>query len=170
MKMEQHLILAGFMGAGKSTIGRRLSKSWQVPFYDLDYRIEQSEEMSIPKIFNHKGEEYFRAVELDELKKLSDLNPGVVALGGGALQSDEVIDFLKGIGRLVYLNVPFEVLMKRIGHSERPLVQQNGQADETLKQRFEERQRFYRQADFIISVTENESIEETASKVEDIWS
>ncbi|MGM0589275.1 MAG: shikimate kinase [Bacteroidota bacterium] len=167
MPLKQHIILSGFMGCGKSTLGRKLAREWTVPFYDLDYRIEAAEEMSIPKIFEHKGETYFRSVERDQVERLKHLNPGIVALGGGSLQSDEIVAYLKNIGFLVYLEIPFHQLLKRIDETSRPLVNQNGSQKNDLRMRFDQRQQYYRQAHCIVSLEGTESIDESLHQLKE---
>ncbi|MEX1014931.1 MAG: shikimate kinase, partial [Candidatus Paceibacterota bacterium] len=85
---NNHILLCGFMTAGKSSIGRIVAHYLQMPFFDLDKIIERDEENCISKIFSEKGESYFRALELRYLKRLLNERRSLIALGGGALHNE----------------------------------------------------------------------------------
>src|SRR6056297_3585119 len=94
-QIKQPIFLCGMMGAGKSTVGRPLAKKLQVPFFDLDQMIEDHEELTIPEIFEVKGEQIFRAIERKLIISQTDDMQGVMALGGGALQNQHLVDHIK---------------------------------------------------------------------------
>lgn len=128
--------LCGFMGCGKSHIGRMLSAALNRRFVDLDRYIVASENMSIPKIFEQFGEPHFRLLEAKYIRELS--GGSVVATGGGALLNNETAKFAREIGLSVYINTAFEVCYARInGDSNRPLVVNNtpGQLRELYNRR-----------------------------------
>src|SRR5690625_5362958 len=104
MKSNQPIFLCGMMGAGKSTIGPRLADLMEKPFADLDQIIEETEKMTIPAIFEKKGESWFRKRERELLIQTAREFNGVLALGGGSLQNQELTDQLKMYGWLVYLD------------------------------------------------------------------
>jgi shikimate kinase len=107
------IFLVGFMGSGKTTIGEKLAKMLQVPFYDIDLQIEKSQGKSIPSIFQEEGEEMFRHYETTELKKMP-INGAVVSTGGGILSRIENVNYLLNNGLVIYLEAPIGVLYNRV--------------------------------------------------------
>lgn len=133
--------LCGFMGCGKSHIGRQLAAASGKRFTDLDKVIVEREGMTIPEIFDKFGEPHFRELEA---KYIRELNDGyVVATGGGALINDNTAQFARENGLSVYINVSFETCYARIkGDSNRPLVVKN--TPEQLRELYETRAVIYR--------------------------
>jgi shikimate kinase len=123
--MMKHIILIGFMGCGKSSIGYRLSYKLRKCLIDTDRLIEQREGMSIAEIFDQKGEAYFRQKETDCLKSLAnELGSRVVSVGGGTPIREENQDILKSSGTVVYLKASPETIYSRVKHdTRRPLLQ-----------------------------------------------
>lgn len=151
--------LAGFMGAGKSTIGPLLAEQLQVPFIDLDAAIEAVAGCSIPEIFEAGGEKAFRRKEREALCQTDRYERAVVALGGGAVVSEENLAWVKTHGRLVYLRVPSAVLARRLEPEAdgRPLLQDEEGAPyqgKALRKHIEgllsEREVFYRRAHHVV--------------------
>jgi shikimate kinase len=141
------------MGSGKSTTGQILADALKIPFQDLDHIIEHAAGMSVPEIFKQSGEEEFRQLEHDLLLSYSQHPDGVIALGGGALQNQNLLDHIKSIGWLIYLEAPAEVLFQRLQTSEgRPMLA--GWEAEELYSRIDvllkEREPLYRQAQITI--------------------
>lgn len=134
------------MGSGKSTTGRILARKLDVSFQDLDEMIEKEEGMSIPEIFSTKGEPYFRELERKILISESQKSSGVMALGGGSLQNQRIVDHLKIYGWLIFLKVPLSVIYDRIsGDKKRPMLSgENGL--HKLRLLLDERTGLYRQA------------------------
>lgn len=123
MKHSANIFLIGPMGAGKSTVGRLLSKTLEVPFYDSDKEIEQQTGASIPLIFEYEGEEGFRRRESEVLNALTQMSPIVLATGGGAVLLPENQGFLRQRGFVVYLQCVVEKQLERT-HKDvnRPLL------------------------------------------------
>lgn len=122
IKKNRPVYLCGFMGCGKSTIGRLLAKKLGREFVDLDDYIVQREGMSIPQIFEQRGENYFREVEAVALSELSAA-AGVVATGGGTLLKKENGDCAKSMGTVVFIDAPFDICYERIkGDKNRPIA------------------------------------------------
>lgn len=152
-QIKDPIFLCGMMGAGKTTTGQPLAKKLQVPFIDLDRLIETHEGMPIPEIFKLKKEDYFRTIERKILIDLTDDADGVIALGGGALQSQYLVDHIKLNGWLVYLKPATETLTERLKEaSGRPMI--SGEDAAGLKRRIhtllDERTPFYDQAHVIV--------------------
>ncbi len=115
--------ITGFMGTGKSTIGRRLADRLERPFADLDKVIEEKEGRSIKEIFESEGESYFREKEWEYLSEQTKSFKGVLALGGGALHNQHVVDHLKVHGLLIFIETPLEVIVDRVlRNKRRPIV------------------------------------------------
>jgi shikimate kinase len=115
--------MAGYMGSGKSTIGRRLAKELQRQFVDADAAIEEHAGMAVPEIFSKRGEVWFRRTETEVIRRIvQEREPGVLALGGGALGSDRTRSLLSREARVIWLNVSPEVAWERVEGSDRPLA------------------------------------------------
>lgn len=122
-----HLFLTGFMGAGKSAVGKRLAARLGLPFVDLDREIERREGMPIPEIFRTRHEAGFRDAEHATLEALVERGPAVVATGGGAVLRHDNQALLRRHGRVVYLSVTPEEAMARLGDTkDRPLLAGGG--------------------------------------------
>lgn len=135
------IYLCGFMGCGKSHVGKILSSQLNMPLVDLDKYIVNAEKMSIPDIFDKFGEPHFRSLEAKYIRELSGGN--VVATGGGALINDETAAFARESGISVYINTSFDLCYKRIkGDKNRPLVMKN--TPEQLKELYNKRDVIYR--------------------------
>ena len=123
LTLKKPMFLCGMMGSGKSTVGRELADRMQVPFCDLDEMIVEKAGMSIPEIFEDQGESGFRKLERKILIRESQYVKGVMALGGGSLQNQHIIDHLKIYGWLVFLDVPQSVISTRLkADSNRPML------------------------------------------------
>lgn len=133
--------LCGFMGCGKSHIGRMLAKRLEMKFIDLDRYIVNAEKMTIPEIFDKYGEPHFRGLEAKYIRELA--GGFVVATGGGALINDETAKYARESGVTVYINTSFEECYRRIeGDTNRPLVMKN--TKEQLNELYEKRSVIYR--------------------------
>lgn len=125
----RHLFLTGFMGAGKTTVGRLVADRLGRPFIDLDAEITRREGMSVPDIFRQRGEESFRESEHDALQALGGAEPAVVATGGGVVLRPENRTLLSRLGTVVYLAVTPEEALARVGATpDRPLLVDGGLA------------------------------------------
>jgi shikimate kinase len=121
---RRSIVLVGMMGAGKSSIGRRLASRLGIPFVDADAEIESAAGMTIPEIFDKHGEPYFRAGEARVIVRLLDNGPQVLATGGGAVMDQSTRDLIHIKGISVWLKADIEVLMKRTKRrNDRPLAE-----------------------------------------------
>lgn len=117
-----NVILCGFMGSGKTTVGKLLAEQLGMNFVDTDEMIEEEQGKTIAEIFGESGEEHFRELEHEKCVEISKMDGFVVATGGGALTFDRNAKALKNNGVVFYLEVPFEEVVQRIGDSKtRPL-------------------------------------------------
>ncbi len=121
--MKNNIVLCGFMGCGKSTVGRLLAKELRFKFCDSDSVIEQREGASISNIFAEKGEAYFRQLESEIIKELSEQKGLVIATGGGAVLTSENAENLRKTGLVIFLDISPETVLKRLeGDTTRPLL------------------------------------------------
>jgi shikimate kinase len=138
------IVLIGMMGAGKSSIGRRLASRLGIPFIDADTEIESAAGMSIPEIFEKHGEPYFRAGEARVIARLLDNGPQVLATGGGSVMDVQTRALIGEKGVSIWLKADIDVLLKRTKRrNDRPLV-------EKIRDLLPLREPLYAQADIII--------------------
>ncbi|NLC70701.1 MAG: 3-dehydroquinate synthase [Desulfuromonadaceae bacterium] len=150
-KNFNNIILLGFMAAGKSTVGRELSRRCGCDFIDLDARIEVDQGRTIREIFASDGEEAFRNLESNALRELGSIRGAVIATGGGIIKRGVNREILKKMGRTIYLRAGLETLVKRMAVSEaRPLADRSDEGWAKLQSLLEVREPFYREADLII--------------------
>lgn len=150
---NKNIYLVGFMGAGKSTVGRLLASALDVDFVDLDEEIVEKSQSSINEIFTEKGEAVFRLYETNLLQDFSVKEGLVFSTGGGIIGSERNWQIMNSSGVVVFLACSWPTVLARLeGSSERPLVNQNDL--ESLKALYESRQELYRRADVQIDVDE----------------
>ena len=153
----KNIILVGFMGTGKSAVGRALAKKLKRPFIDLDERIEKEAGRPIAQIFSKEGEAGFRQRETQAVEKAAKVSSSVIATGGGVMLDEENVRLLKESGTVVCLTARPEVIVQRTLASlpSRPLL--NG-AGISPRERIEEllrvRAPFYAQADLVIDTSD----------------
>lgn len=159
-----NIYLIGMMGSGKTTVGRELATLMGYKFFDTDALIEKLAGESISEIFKREGEEGFRSLESKVLSELSAYTRLAIATGGGIVLKQTNWSYLQQ-GLVVWLDVPVEILLKRIeGDTTRPLLQVDDPASE-LQRRLDQRQPLYAQADLRITVTFGETPAQTAARV-----
>jgi len=144
------IVLVGMMGAGKSTIGRRLSARLRLPFLDADSEIEAAAGMSIPDIFEIHGEPHFRDGEARVIARLLDSGPAVLATGGGAFMREDTRNRIGEKAVSIWLKADADIIMKRVKRrADRPLLQTADPAA-TVGRLIEEREPVYQHADITI--------------------
>ena len=147
---RRSIVLVGMMGAGKSSIGRRLASRLDIPFVDADTEIEKAAGMSIADIFQAHGEPYFRAGETRVIARLLEGGPQVLATGGGAFMNADTRASVRAKGISVWLRATLDVLTKRIKRrTDRPLLKTTDPV-ETLRKLIDERYPLYAEADLTI--------------------
>jgi shikimate kinase len=140
------IVLVGMMGAGKSTIGRRLAARLCLPFLDADTEIEAAAGMSIPEIFETHGEPYFRDGEARVIARLLEGGPGVLATGGGAFMRADSRERIRSKAVSVWLKADADIIMRRVKRrADRPLLQTADPAA-TVSRLIEEREPVYQHA------------------------
>ena len=157
--------LCGFMGCGKSTVGKLLSEQTGLTFIDSDEYIEKKTNMKITDIFRNYGEEKFREIETEAIKELCNKENIILSLGGGVLKRDENTDILRQKSTVVFIDTPFETLCQRLkaDGDTRPLI--IGKSDEEIKELYISRLPMYK-SESHISVSGKTS-EEVSEKIVD---
>lgn len=153
---KKNIILCGFMGSGKSTVGRQLADRMGMKFLDTDAYIEQKEGISISQIFADKGEDYFRELELKVCEELSTLKSVVISTGGGTLLKDANVKAIKKNGVVFLLNVSSLTVLTRLKNdTSRPLLQRDDK-EKAVKQLLSQRIPLYnRAADYVIDAEDS---------------
>ena len=147
---SRSIVLVGMMGAGKSSIGRRLAGEIGIPFVDADAEIEKAAGMSIPDIFATRGEPDFRAGEARVIARLLDGGPQVLATGGGAVTNPLTRALIREKGVSVWLKAEIEVLLRRVKRrADRPLLKTDD-PEPTLRRLIAERNPLYAEADVTV--------------------
>src|SRR5262245_26471257 len=153
-KLDKTLVLVGMMGAGKTSVGRRLANVLGVPFRDADVEIETAAGCTINEIFERFGEPAFRSGERKVIARLLSDPPHVLAAGGGAFIDPETRERIKELGVSIWLRAPVELLIQRVLRKDtRPLLR-NTDSRATLERLLREREPIYAQADIVVESDE----------------
>lgn len=159
------IFLTGFMGCGKTSVGRRLASRLGVPFVDLDERVESASGRRIDEIFATEGEAEFRRLEATAFDAALDATgSAVIAVGGGTFSFPGHLERAKRAGLVVWLNPPFAEIARRIavhGKPDRPLFRDSHDAFDLYRQRLPS----YRRADLALDIVPGETEEETAARL-----
>lgn len=151
------IILMGYMGSGKTTVGRALAKDLNMPFYDLDWYIESRMRKTVKQIFDERGEDGFRVIERNMLHEVAEFENIVVSCGGGTPCFFDNIDYLNQQGETVYLKCTPEVLHKHLsmGKTVRPLLLNKTpeQVKTYIEEQLQVREQFYSKAKHTVDVT-----------------
>ena len=149
-KCPRTIVLVGMMGAGKTTVGRRLAPRLGLPFFDADAEIEAAAGMAVSELFQQHGEESFRRGEAQIIKRLLDGPPHVLATGGGALIMEETRELISAKAVSVWLKADIDTIVRRATRrNTRPLLKQ-GDPHETIQKLLAEREPYYSAANIHI--------------------
>jgi len=158
------VVLVGFMGSGKSSVGRELARRFGAPFVDVDERIESTAGSPIRDLFAREGEPAFREREKAALRDALTVKGCVIATGGGAFSDDENRVLLRSYAPVVYLEAAVETLLERLaGDLGRPLLR-GGDREEVVRELLSRRIPGYRTADITVR-TDGRTVEEVAGQV-----
>ena len=166
----KRIFLIGYMGAGKTTVGKVLSRQLELSFIDLDHYIEGRYHKTVGQLFAEKGEDAFRDIERRMLREVAAFEDVLVSTGGGAPCFFDNMEFMNRTGKTVFLNVHPDVLFRRlrIAKQQRPILQ--GRQDDELMdfiiQALEKRAPFYRQAQYIFDADELEDRRQIETSVQ----
>ena len=166
----RRIILVGYMGSGKTTVGKALSKATGMMFYDLDWYIESRMHTTVSKLFSERGEEAFRKIEYNMLHEVAEFEDVIISCGGGTPCFFDNMDYLNQQGDVVYLKATPEVLYKHLlmAKVERPLLK--GKSPEELiayiTEHLKERAPFYEKARHTLDVSVLDNHDKIATSVE----
>lgn len=159
----KRIIIIGYMGAGKTTVGKALAKETGLQFYDLDWYIESRMHKTVPQIFQERGEEGFRTIERNMLHEVAEFEDVVISCGGGTPCFFDNIDYMNGKGDTVYLKAQPEVLYKHLlmGKTERPLLKDKTPEElvSFIREQLDKREPYYTQARHTLDVSLMDSYE-----------
>ena len=163
MKIKKNLVLLGMMGVGKTRIGKYLARRLKINFFDIDKLIEKKNEMKIAKIFETKGEIYFRKEEEFITIKYLNKKGSIISLGGGGFINDKIRKKVLSECISVWLNINLETIYMRLKNSKkRPLIHNNNQNN--ISKIFMERKKIYSLADHEINC-DNLSLNQISNKI-----
>lgn len=165
--MKHNLILIGFMGAGKTSVGMTYAKRYHLPLLDTDQLIEEEAGMTISRIFAEKGEAAFRAAETAVLQRLlAETDQAVISVGGGLPLLAANREVLKQLGTVVFLRVQKETVLKRLaGDTTRPLLMGDN-VEEKVKELLTYRNPLYQQAAHQVVDVDGKSLEQIADEIQ----
>ena len=149
-----NILLTGFMGAGKTTVAKKLAKRLGYFFIDTDREIEKEQGCSITEIFKYGGEECFRDLETDILQKLQTKQNLVIATGGGMVLRNENRSLMQSLGTRVYLKVELQELMHRLKKDKKRPLLQKSKPEEHILEILQQRKSIYEEAECIIDTTD----------------
>ena len=157
-KNKSKIVLMGFMGSGKTTLGKKLADQMKYDFIDLDHYIENKHKKSIENIFKEEGEAIFRQIERESLQDFSDKKCYILSLGGGTPCSPETIAWIKTHFLSIYLKPSLDVILYRLrgNKKKRPLLEnlKEEELEPWVRRTLKERETYYLQADIIIEEME----------------
>ena len=168
----KRIILIGYMGSGKTTVGRALAKELGLPFYDLDWYIESRMRKKVSQIFAEQGEEEFRRIERNMLHEVAEFEDVVISCGGGTPCFFDNMDYMNSQSQVVWLKATPEVLHKHLlmGKGDRPLLK--GKTPDELiafiREQLQQREPFYSQAHYTLDVSLMDNYEKIAITVSEI--
>lgn len=162
---KKNIILIGFMGTGKTAVGKRLAGILNMSFYDTDQEIEKVTGMSINKLFQKHGEIRLKSEEALIIKKLGKLKNSIIATGGGMIIDRNNIETLKQTGTIICLTADPEIIYERVRRrNTRPLLRKGDDLHSNIMNLMEEREDFYRSADKTID-TSNLDFDEIITEI-----
>lgn len=166
------IILIGYMGAGKTTVGKELAKALGIPFYDLDWYIETRMRKTVKQIFDERGEEGFRQIEHNMLHEVAEFEDVVISCGGGTPCFFDNMEYLNKQGDTIYLQATPEVLHQhlKMGKGVRPLLlnKTHEEIDAYITEQLAYREQFYLKARHILDVNLMDNYDKIAEHIDKI--
>lgn len=164
-KLEKHIFLIGFMGAGKSTVAEKLQEMLDADVMEMDKTIVRLQGMTITEIFEKFGEECFRNIESEVLMNLKGRKAEIISCGGGIVLREENVACMKEIGKVVFLSASAETIYERVKDStERPILNGNMNV-EYIRELMEKRQDKYEAAADVVIDTDGKTVEDICREI-----
>lgn len=169
--MKENIALIGFMGSGKTTVGRQLAKALEMKFIDIDKMISMRERKSIPEIFAESGERYFRDLERKIIEEESNENNIVISTGGGSIVDNENIKNLKKTSFVVYLDTTLECIFQRVKNGRnRPLLNEVEDLYGTIEDLHGKRELLYKiSSDYSVRIDVGSQIQDTVEEIKEAY-
>ena len=168
----KRIIIIGYMGSGKTTVGHALSQELGLPFYDLDWYIETRMHRTVKQIFDEKGEEGFRKIEHNLLHEVAEFEDVIISCGGGTPCFFDNIDYMNQVGEVFYLKASPETILQHLSMSrgERPLLKDKTpeQLQQFVTEQLAQREPFYSKARHIVDVNVLDSFDKIKFVTQDI--
>lgn len=157
MKETCNIFLIGFMGCGKSTVAAKLNRMYGMNVVEMDQMIEKEQHLSIPEIFERYGEEHFRNLESELLKKIQLGSNQVVSCGGGVVLREQNVAEMKKNGRIVLLTAKPENVLKRVkGNDDRPILKGKKNVQDIAQLMEKRREKYEAAADFVVATDDKQ--------------
>ena len=170
----KRIILIGYMGAGKTTVGRALSKELGIPFYDLDWYIENRRRKTVSEIFAEQGEEAFRKIEHNMLHEVAEFENVIISCGGGTPCFYDNIDYMNQQGQVIYLKATPEVLYQHLimGKGDRPLLKGKNKEElmTFISEQLKKREPFYSKAQYTLDISVMDNNDKIKTTIENLLS
>lgn len=169
--MKDNIAIIGFMGSGKTTVGKALAKLMEMKFVDIDKVIAAREKKSINEIFGEKGQVYFRDLEREIIAQEALKNNCVISTGGGSILDNENIKRLRETSFVVYLDCTIECLYQRLKNSvTRPILNEAEDRRKVIEELYEKRRFLYEiSADYIVKIDEKTNIFDTINLIKESY-
>lgn len=168
----KRIILIGYMGAGKTTLGKELAKRLSIPFYDLDWYIETRMRKKVPQIFEERGEEGFRQIEHNMLHEVAEFEDVVISCGGGTPCFFDNMDYMNRQGDVVYLKAEPDVLYAHLqmGKGVRPLLQGKSKEEllDFITEQLAKREEYYLKANHILDINTMDNFDKVNITVDNL--
>jgi shikimate kinase len=162
---SRNIYFCGMIGSGKTTIGSRLAREFDLPFYDLDREMDRRLGYSFHRLVQEKGWVAFRELEYSICKDFAELNRSFICLGGGTVRYEWNTDVLRGTGLIILLTASLEELARRVRAADRPRVNVGTSLEEDLEKIWSESADKYRQAADWIYPTDNKTVDEAVDEL-----
>lgn len=172
LKLKKSIVLVGLMGSGKSSVGKKLSKTLDIPFTDTDQEIEERSHCSLADLFHYAGPDYFKDLEFKILESYANMPPRVIATGGDASFIHEPTrELIKKNFISIWINASFDVLMERLNRNttHRPMLDGVQDRETMVRDLMAERNPVYQQADIHVSSdkrTHNQTVNIIIAEIE----
>jgi shikimate kinase len=168
-RLDRPVVLVGMMGAGKTRLGRLLSRALGLEFIDSDEEIEKASGMTINEIFDRYGEAHFRDGEVRVIRRLLDGQPRIIATGGGAIMRTETADAIKAEAISIWIRADIPVMVARATRGEKRPLLRNGDPEEIFKKLMEARYPSYARADISVESRDDADHDILAQALEGLY-